>query len=79
MTPAQPSVTVDNPPVPNRQRHAHARPHGQRSSSSDATPPGNRHRWWSVAALAGALAASIGEMVLNYSIGKRDLARLSHN
>jgi formiminotetrahydrofolate cyclodeaminase len=28
----------------------------------------------SVAALAGALAAAIGEMVLNYSIGKRDLA-----
>jgi formiminotetrahydrofolate cyclodeaminase len=30
----------------------------------------------SVAALAGALAASIGEMVLSYSIGKRDLAAL---
>jgi glutamate formiminotransferase/formiminotetrahydrofolate cyclodeaminase len=28
----------------------------------------------SVAALAGALAAAIGEMVLNYSIGKKDLA-----
>lgn len=28
----------------------------------------------SVAALAGALAAAIGEMVLSYSIGKRDLA-----
>ena len=28
----------------------------------------------SVAALAGALAAAMGEMVLNYSIGKKDLA-----
>ena len=28
----------------------------------------------SVAALAGALAAAMGEMVLNYSVGKRDLA-----
>jgi glutamate formiminotransferase/formiminotetrahydrofolate cyclodeaminase len=29
----------------------------------------------SVAALAGALAAAIGEMVLNYSVGKKDLAQ----
>jgi len=29
----------------------------------------------SVAALAGALAASMGEMVLNYSVGKKDLAQ----
>src|ERR1700743_100876 len=28
----------------------------------------------SVAALAGALAASMGEMVLNYSVGKKSLA-----
>ena len=28
----------------------------------------------SVAALAGALAAAMGEMVLNYSVGKKDLA-----
>ena len=28
----------------------------------------------SVTALVGALAASMGEMVLNYSIGKKDLA-----
>ena len=35
-----------------------------------ATAPGGG----SVAALAGALAAAMGEMVLNYSIGKKDLA-----
>jgi glutamate formiminotransferase/formiminotetrahydrofolate cyclodeaminase len=29
----------------------------------------------SVAALAGALAAAMGEMVLNYSVGKKDLAQ----
>ena len=28
----------------------------------------------SVTALAGALAAAMGEMVLNYSVGKKDLA-----
>src|SRR5437763_2307673 len=28
----------------------------------------------SVAALAGALAAAMGEMVVNYSVGKKDLA-----
>lgn len=33
-----------------------------------------------VAALAGALAASMGEMVLNYSVGKKDLAEhVQHN
>src|SRR5882757_7676654 len=31
----------------------------------------------SVAALAGALAAAIGEMVLNYSLGKKDLAQFT--
>jgi formiminotetrahydrofolate cyclodeaminase len=32
----------------------------------------------SVTALAGALAASMGEMVLNYSVGKKNLAAFEH-
>jgi formiminotetrahydrofolate cyclodeaminase len=38
------------------------------TAAKQPTPGGG-----SVAALAGALAAAIGEMVLNYSIGKKDL------
>src|ERR1700722_824589 len=39
------------------------------AASRQPTPGGG-----SVAALAGALAAAMGEMVLNYSVGKKDLA-----
>lgn len=39
------------------------------TAAAQPTPGGG-----SVAALAGALAASLGEMVLNYSVGKKDLA-----
>src|SRR5437588_8502955 len=39
------------------------------SAAKQATPGGG-----SVAALAGALAAAMGEMVLNYSVGKKNLA-----
>lgn len=39
------------------------------SAAKQPTPGGG-----SIAALAGALAVSMGEMVLNYSIGKKDLA-----
>src|SRR3954463_8306073 len=38
------------------------------SAARQPTPGGG-----SVAALAGALAASMGEMVVNYSLGKKDL------
>ena len=38
------------------------------ASARQATPGGG-----SVSALAGALAAAMGEMVLNYSIGKKGL------
>src|SRR6186713_402953 len=40
------------------------------TAAKSPTPGGG-----SVAALAGALAAAMGEMVLNYSIGKKDLAQ----
>jgi formiminotetrahydrofolate cyclodeaminase len=40
------------------------------SAARQPTPGGG-----SVAALAGALAAAIGEMVLNYSVGKKDLVQ----
>ena len=39
------------------------------AAAKQPTPGGG-----AVAALAGALAASMGEMVLNYSVGKKDLA-----
>jgi glutamate formiminotransferase/formiminotetrahydrofolate cyclodeaminase len=39
------------------------------TAAKSPTPGGG-----SVAALAGALAAAMGEMVLNYSVGKKDLA-----
>src|SRR3954471_21884786 len=39
------------------------------AAAKQPTPGGG-----SVAALAGALAAAMGEMVLNYSVGKKDLA-----
>ena len=39
------------------------------AAAKQPTPGGG-----SIAALAGALAASMGEMVLNYSIGKKSLA-----
>src|ERR1700679_1614884 len=39
------------------------------AAAKQPTPGGG-----AVAALAGALAAAMGEMVLNYSVGKRDLA-----
>jgi formiminotetrahydrofolate cyclodeaminase len=45
------------------------------ASAKQPTPGGG-----AVAALAGALAAAMGEMVLNYSVGKKDLAAHSgHN
>src|SRR3954467_12814117 len=40
------------------------------SAAKQPTPGGG-----SVTALVGALAASMGEMVINYSIGKKDLAQ----
>ena len=40
------------------------------TAAKQPTPGGG-----SVTALCGALAAAIGEMVLNYSVGKKDLAQ----
>src|SRR6266576_6548785 len=40
------------------------------TAAKQPTPGGG-----SVTALAGALAAAMGEMVLNYSVGKKDLAQ----